>query len=80
MGRADKLQVEVFSHSVVHDGYLLLCSDGLWGDIQESEIQNIVLNFEHPQAACNALVQAATDAGGSDNITAVLIQFPPEAA
>jgi serine/threonine protein phosphatase PrpC len=76
MGRTEQLQVDVFSHSVENDSYLLLCSDGLWGEVEEREIHRIVLNFEHPQAACNALVQAATEAGGSDNITAVLIQFP----
>ncbi len=76
MGRTEQLQVDVFSHSVENDSYLLLCSDGLWGEVEEREIHRLVLNFEHPQAACNALVQAATEAGGSDNITAVLIQFP----
>jgi PPM family protein phosphatase len=76
MGRTEQLQVDVFSHSVENDSYLLLCSDGLWGEVEEREIHRLVLNFEHPQAACNALVQAATEAGGSDNITAVLLQFP----
>ncbi len=76
MGRTENLRVDVFSYSVVNDSYILLCSDGLWGEVDEKEIQRIVLNFEHPQAACNALVDAATEAGGSDNITAVLIQFP----
>lgn len=76
MGRTEQLQVEILSHSVENDGYLLICTDGLWGEIDEREIHRIVLNFEHPQAACNALIQAATEAGGSDNITAVLIQFP----
>ncbi|NIS78873.1 MAG: hypothetical protein GTO14_01305 [Anaerolineales bacterium] len=78
MGRTEELEVEVFSYPILHDGYLLLCSDGLWGQISDDEIQDIVLGADHPQQACDTLVQAATESGGSDNITAVLIHFPPK--
>ncbi|HUK46445.1 MAG TPA: hypothetical protein VLW06_02590, partial [Terriglobales bacterium] len=47
---------------------LLLCTDGLWGQVNNDEIQNI-LSSKSATAACNTLVQLAKDRGGPDNIT-----------
>ncbi|MCA9993860.1 MAG: serine/threonine-protein phosphatase, partial [Anaerolineales bacterium] len=52
---------------------LLLCSDGLSGMINDETIYQIVTNAPSPQAACDQLVAAANQAGGDDNITAVLV-------
>lgn len=54
--------------------YLLLCSDGLSGMVDDETIHRIVLSSPSPQDACDGLVAAANKAGGNDNITAVLIQ------
>jgi serine/threonine protein phosphatase PrpC len=76
MGKGEELQVDVFSHHVLHGGNLLLCSDGLWGEVSEEEIQRIVRDADNPQYACNELVDTAIRAGGSDNITTILVHFP----
>lgn len=78
MGKTGELQVDVVSHAVLHNGYLLLCSDGLWAEVSDDEIQRIIYGTEDPQTACDTLIQAAHEAGGSDNITAVLLLFPPK--
>jgi PPM family protein phosphatase len=52
---------------------LLLCSDGLTGMVDEADIQRILEENTDPQAAADALVDAANEAGGQDNITAVVI-------
>jgi serine/threonine protein phosphatase PrpC len=77
IGQGANLEVDVASHPIPHDAYMLVCSDGLWGVVPDPEIQRIVLTSPNPQVACEKLVQAANAAGGPDNITAVLIQFPP---
>jgi serine/threonine protein phosphatase PrpC len=77
IGQGANLEVDVASHPIPHDAYMLVCSDGLWGVIPDNEIQRIVLSSPHPQVACEKLIQAANAAGGPDNITAVIIQFPP---
>jgi serine/threonine protein phosphatase PrpC len=76
MGKSEDIQVDVLSQRVLHGGYLLLCSDGLWGDVSDEEIQRIVCDADDPQYACNELVGAAIRAGGSDNITTILVHFP----
>jgi protein phosphatase len=78
IGQGANLEVDVVSHPVPANGYMLVCSDGLWGVVPEEDIQSIILSSSHPQVACEQLVQAANAAGGPDNITAVLVQFPPE--
>ena len=63
------------------DAALLLCSDGLSDLVRAASIERIVRQFAgDPQAVVHALVEAANDAGGRDNITAVYVegeQFAP---
>ncbi len=78
IGQGANLKVDVASHPVPQGGYMLLCSDGLWGTVSDSEIQKTVLTAADPQSACDQLVQAANAAGGPDNITVILVYFPVE--
>jgi protein phosphatase len=57
---------------------LLLCTDGLTGMLADDRIAQMLRDNRRPEAACPALVAAANDAGGSDNITAavVILQRP----
>lgn len=55
---------------------LLLCSDGLSGKLRNEEIRQIVADsIDDLAGACAALVAAANDRGGEDNITVVLARF-----
>lgn len=78
IGQGANLEVDVFTQPVPRDAFLLLCSDGLWGVVPDLAIQKIVTTAGNPQGACEELVRAANAAGGPDNITAVLVYFPPE--
>jgi PPM family protein phosphatase len=67
--------VEIHSFSLARPGALLLCSDGLTDQVNASDIRLIV---EHhagdPEEAARALVDAANEAGGKDNVTVVLVE------
>jgi PPM family protein phosphatase len=53
----------------VHSGdVLLMCTDGLWGQIKDREMQRI-LGSRSPHDACRALAELAKERGGPDNIT-----------
>lgn len=55
---------------------LLLCSDGLSGEVGGVEMQRIVLdNIDHLELACAELVKRANENGGKDNITVVLAKL-----
>ena len=53
---------------------LLLCSDGLWGMVSDEEIGRIMGQGISPQEMCEELIGQANDAGGRDNVTALVIQ------
>ncbi len=78
MGKAIDVKVDVATHSTPLDGYLMLCSDGLWNVIPDEEIQETILRTGNPQQACEALVAAANAAGGPDNVTCVTVYFPAQ--
>ncbi len=56
------------------DDRLLICSDGLSGMMPASHIEHLLREYPEPTAACAALVQAAKDGGGTDNITTLVIK------
>lgn len=76
VGQRGELEVDTYTRAIPPGGSLLLCSDGLWGAVDEEAIFTMVRGAASPQAACDALVRAANDAGGRDNITAILVEPP----
>jgi serine/threonine protein phosphatase PrpC len=59
-------------------GTLLLCSDGLWNYLPESgDLAELALPkaLNDPLAAARDLVDFAVEAGGADNITAILVPY-----
>ncbi|MCB2183645.1 MAG: protein phosphatase 2C domain-containing protein [Desulfobulbaceae bacterium] len=52
---------------------ILLCTDGLWGMLDDDEMSRVLQESQNPEEACDTLVHQANEAGGKDNITAVVI-------
>ncbi len=74
IGDKDQVDAELNQIDLDPGNKLLLCSDGLWEMLDEADIFKIVQEAEHPQAACDQLINAANQAGGEDNITVVLVE------
>jgi len=53
----------------------LLCSDGLTDMLTNFEISDIMLNSEDAESCVQALIQAALEHGGRDNITAIVCRL-----
>jgi PPM family protein phosphatase len=53
---------------------LLLCSDGLTDMVSSATITSVLTSKKNLASRAKALVDAANDAGGNDNITAVLVE------
>lgn len=75
LGQADPFRPDLQTLVIPHPGYLLICSDGLWGLVQDNLIFEIVKNAANVSAAAHQLVEAANQAGGPDNISVILVQF-----
>jgi len=76
LGQGEMLEPDIFTAPFPQPGYLLLCSDGLWSVITESNLFHLVLNSKDLQSACQSLVAAANEAGGPDNISVIVVQLP----
>jgi serine/threonine protein phosphatase PrpC len=68
------------SEEIVMDGdTLLLCSDGLTRELSEAQIAEVLTDAKRAQEAANRLVMLATEAGGRDNMTVIVVCKAPKA-
>jgi serine/threonine protein phosphatase PrpC len=72
LGTAETVQVDLTYVDLRRGDRLLLCSDGLSGMIRGEEIREVLLQLEDPEQACKVLIDRANEAGGHDNITAIV--------
>ena len=72
----NEMEVDTHTRSLPKNGYLFICSDGLWDYLPESDIEQIVRDRELSlQERCEKLVEGALKNESSDNVTGVLIHF-----
>lgn len=76
IGQTETFKPDIVTHQIPKGGYLMLCSDGLWGVLPDQEMYRIIISTKEPSEACIKLVDAANRAGGPDNISVVLVKFP----
>jgi PPM family protein phosphatase len=75
LGQGETLDADLLTIPFPVGGYLLLCSDGLWGVVPDEEMKRIIFEAPTIQRGCQNLIAAANAAGGPDNISAILVQF-----
>lgn len=75
VGQGEQLEIDLHMIDLPVGARLLLCCDGLWGMLSDSVIQAIMASAETSQDACDGLIAAANEAGGRDNITAIIIEL-----
>jgi protein phosphatase len=64
---------DTYREEVEVGDHLLLCSDGLHSYVEADEILRIINESESPKLASKALINAANNAGGKDNIAVIVI-------
>ena len=74
VGVEDTVLLETHLHDVMPGDVYLLCSDGLSDMIDDETISQLLQSCELLPEAANALVDAANEAGGKDNISVVLVR------
>jgi protein phosphatase len=74
VGDKPRVENDIYEQRLVPGEALLLCSDGLSGMVPDEQMWQIWRTSTSPQEACDRLVEAANEAGGEDNITAVIVQ------
>lgn len=75
VGLQDDLEFDVWEEPLEDGDRVLLCSDGLTGVVPDERILDILSAHDRDLAAgCRALIDAANDGGGPDNVTVVLLR------
>jgi len=75
LGPEPEVLVDTYSWRGLEGDVYLLCSDGLTSMVPEGRVADIVRATSSLSAAGRALIAAANDAGGRDNITVVLFRL-----
>jgi PPM family protein phosphatase len=88
IGTDPEVDVDVYPVELSAGDRIVLCSDGLTDMVHAEDISAVLRREDDPTRAASALVDAANQAGGVDNITVVVVAVtdeaplrpPPEAA
>ena len=73
LGREDLQHIDIQDFAVHPGDKLLICSDGLTEEVTDEQIHSSLSNFKSCQTTAQELIEAAKTAGGSDNITVVIV-------
>ena len=59
---------------------LLLCTDGLWGEVRDPRLTELLSRPGSPKDLCRILTEAALEAGARDNVTVLVVNIAEEHA
>jgi serine/threonine protein phosphatase PrpC len=75
LGTDREVDPDIKEITVTAGDRIVLCSDGLTGMVTDEQIAELLAEAEPPQATAEALVKAALEAGGEDNVTVVVVDI-----
>lgn len=79
LGPDARIRVDVTYQDLARGDILILCSDGLSGQLNREEIGDVVAELGAVEPICARLIEMANERGGPDNITAVVVRFEGDA-
>lgn len=75
VGPQEQVDADIFNLPLQTGDIILLCTDGLSNMLSKEKMEEILNGPEDLETKNQILIQQANDSGGSDNVTALLIQF-----
>lgn len=78
LGPDAKIKVDLTYQELRKGDTVVLCSDGLSGQVKKEEIAEIAGKASDLSAACDQLIALANERGGPDNITVIVARFDGE--
>jgi len=74
VGTERNVDIDIFRVDLVAGDVILLCSDGLWGEVDDEDIEAILNHYQDLRIGCRELVRAAHQGGGKDNVTVIMVR------
>jgi PPM family protein phosphatase len=78
LGPEPAIKVDLTFQRLRRGDTLVLCSDGLSGQVSRDEIAQVINEEQDLVQACRKLIDKANQAGGPDNITVIIARFDGE--
>jgi protein phosphatase len=78
IGARPDLEIDIFTKSLKGNQFLVLCSDGLYGELNKENIESVLSQEGNAESIVNKLVMMANQSGGKDNITVVVAGYKKE--
>jgi protein phosphatase len=75
LGPEPSIKVDLTHQHVRRGDTLVICSDGLSGQVTKDEIGVVVTQSSDLTEACKRLIDRANESGGPDNITVIVARF-----
>ncbi len=75
VGITEEAEGDIFELDLEQGDTLLLCSDGLSTEVEDRDIGRVLASASTVQEACDRLIEAALEGGGSDNITVIVVRY-----
>lgn len=75
LGPDPKVRVDLTHQDLRKGDHVVICSDGLSGQVKRDEIARIVSSGKEPVEICGELIELANQRGGPDNITVIVARF-----
>ena len=76
VGQSETVDIDTSTRRLAPGSRLVICSDGLWGQVPADQLYQVIVSSMSPQDACDRLVNLANERGGIDNVTVIIIQLP----
>jgi len=78
VGADYNVEADFFSIEVKEGDIILMCSDGLYGEVPDDEIIKVMSQGKGMSEICSELVDKANSNGGNDNITIICLKITEE--
>lgn len=79
LGVDEEVCCDLFEVKPAAGEFIMLCSDGLTGEVSTPEIYYEIFQSEQADTACERLIEMANQRGGHDNITLIVTAFEGDA-
>ncbi|HJN77588.1 MAG TPA: Stp1/IreP family PP2C-type Ser/Thr phosphatase [Myxococcota bacterium] len=73
VGTERNVEIDVFKMDLDQGDRILMNSDGLWGEVEDSAIEELLTQYDDPRICARELVRAAHHGGGKDNVTLMIV-------
>ena len=75
LGQTEGFKVDLGHLELTEPAQLLVCTDGLWGLVEENELLKVIKTGSEAGNIAERLCELANEAGGTDNISVIFVEI-----